>query len=61
MDNQRDRESLGRHDHRRFPDRTFDEHGDADWLVERIWKQEFGVLDFGYAPQKLSAPKPFDD
>ena len=30
-------------------------------LVERIWKKEFGDLEFGYAPRKLSEPDPFDD
>lgn len=36
-------------------------HGQADGLVERIWKHEFGDLEFGYAPRRLSAPEPYDD
>lgn len=36
-------------------------NGQADRLLDRIWKKEFGDLLFGTAPRRLSDPAPFDD
>lgn len=36
-------------------------NGQASKLLDRIWKKEFGDIEFGTAPRKLSDPNPFDD
>ena len=36
-------------------------NGQANNLLDRIWKMEFGDIAFGNAPRKLSEPNPFDD
>jgi hypothetical protein len=36
-------------------------NGQADRLLDRIWKKEFGDIAFGTAPRKLSDPNPYED
>jgi hypothetical protein len=36
-------------------------NGQADRLLQRIWKNEFGDILFGFAPRKLSSRDPLDD
>jgi hypothetical protein len=33
----------------------------AERLLDRIWKKDFGDIAFGMAPRKLSAPNPFEE
>lgn len=35
-------------------------HGQANRLLDLIWRNEFGDIAFGTAPRKLSDPDPFD-
>lgn len=36
-------------------------NGEAEKLLDRIWSKEFGDLEFGTAPRKLSEPASYDD
>lgn len=36
-------------------------NGEANKLLDRIWKKEFGDLEFGAAPRRISEPPGYDD